>query len=109
MTSMVGLIALATEVASSESYGDLLRSGPHWLFELTLEALSAPLAFAFGWLWRNHVLNHVHRDLRTITGGVPEAKKPTCPAVDRGRPVPGGLARARNTRARVHCSNDQVR
>lgn len=64
MSAEAVLVATLIHDAGGESYNDLLRSGPHWLFELTLEALTAPVAFALGWLWRNHILRHVHRDLR---------------------------------------------
>jgi len=97
MMTVPGLISLATQVPSSESYGELLRSGPHWLFELTLEALTAPLAFALGWLSRNHVLGHLRRDLQAIAGGVrrevavpvggSSARKVACVAIHGGRAV----------------------
>lgn len=59
------------QLMAGESYNDLLLSGPHWLFELTLELLSAPLAFAVGWLWRNGLLRHLHRDLHALAHDVP--------------------------------------
>lgn len=63
----------------AESYVDLLHSGPHWLFELTLEVLSAPLAFAAGRLWRNGVLRHVHCDLHAMHGAGLAASADRCP------------------------------
>ena len=52
---------------ASETYGELFRSGPHWLFELTIEAVTAPLAFVLGWVWRNGILRHLHHDLDALT------------------------------------------
>lgn len=33
---------------AAESYMDLMRSGAHWAFELTLEAITAAVAWVFG-------------------------------------------------------------
>jgi tellurite resistance protein len=71
MTTMGGTLVLVGLLPASESYSDLLRSGPHWLFELTIELVSAPLAFAVGWLWRNGLLRHLHRDLQALGHGAP--------------------------------------
>lgn len=71
MTAWAGVLEMAAQVPAGETYGELLRSGPHWLFEGTLELLSAPLAFALGWLWRNGLLRHLHRDLQALVGDVP--------------------------------------
>ena len=66
MTTVVDVLALASHMQASESYADLLHSRAHWLFELTVELLTAPVAFAAGWLWRNGVLRHLHRDLHSL-------------------------------------------
>ena len=71
MTTVADALVVANHVPASEGYADLLRSGPHWLFELTVEAVSTPLAIAFGWLWRSSVLHHVHRDLRAVGYAAP--------------------------------------
>ena len=66
MTTLVEVLALTSQMQASESYTDLLQSRAHWLFELTIELLTAPVAFAAGWLWRNGVLRHLHRDLHSL-------------------------------------------
>ena len=73
-----GLLAVTSQPHGSETYGDLLRSRPHWLFELTLELVSAPLVFGVGWLWRNGLLRHLHRDIHALAHHVPpECSEPT--------------------------------
>ncbi|QIG43323.1 hypothetical protein G5V58_11610 [Nocardioides anomalus] len=79
-------------LAESESYTDLLRSGPHWLFELTLEAVTTPLAFAIGWVWQKGILRHVHEDLHAVSRdrvAAPPAP-PAPPAAPAGRSRPHG-------------------
>ncbi len=77
MTALAGALTLSSHVLASESYGELLRSGPHWLFELTLELLTAPLAFALSLLWRNGLLRRLHRDLHAVTHDLPRCVEPT--------------------------------
>jgi hypothetical protein len=67
---MSGVIA-AIHLTTAESYNDLLYSSAHWLFELTVELITAPIAFALGWLWRSTVLRHLHRDLHSLGSDVP--------------------------------------
>lgn len=83
MTVLIDLVVSVSQAAPEESYGDLMHSAPHWLFELTLELITAPMAFALGWLWRQGLLRHMHRDLRALSQGL---------AV-RGGPTPGHLHR----------------
>lgn len=71
MTAAADVLILVSQTLAGESYTDLLRSGPHWLFELTVELLSAPLAFAAGWVWRTRLLHHVHRDLHSLARDAP--------------------------------------
>lgn len=78
-------VAALAQIPHEESYADLLHSGPHWLFELTLEAVSAPLAFAVGWFWRNGLLRHLHRDLHAVHHGLAAAGDPW-PSCVGGRP-----------------------
>lgn len=71
MTLLDSGLAVNSLMPSSESYVDLLRSGPHWLFELTLEVVSAPVVFLAGRAWRNGVLQHLHRDLHALRDDSP--------------------------------------
>ena len=74
---MSGVIA-AIHLTTAESYNDLPYSSAHWLFELTVELITAPIAFALGWLWRSTVLRHLHRDLHSLGRDVtPECLKQT--------------------------------
>ena len=74
---MSGVIA-AIHLTTAESYNDLLYSSAHWLFELTVELITAPIAFALGWLWRSTVLRHLHRDLYSLGSDVSrECLQPT--------------------------------
>ncbi len=66
MTLLTAGLAASSLMPLSESYVDLLGSRPHWLFELTLEVLSAPLVYLAGRAWRNGVLRHLHHDLRAL-------------------------------------------
>ena len=68
----------AIHMTTAESYSDLLYSPAHWLFELTVELITAPIAFALGWLWRSTLLRHLHRDLHSLGRDVtPECLKQT--------------------------------
>jgi hypothetical protein len=68
----------AIYMTTAESYSDLLYSPAHWLFELTVELITAPIAFALGWLWRSTLLRHLHRDLHSLGSDVTrECLKPT--------------------------------
>ena len=68
----------AIHMTAAESYNDLLYSPAHWLFELTVELITAPIAFALGWLWRSTLLRHLHRDLHSLGSDVtPECLKQT--------------------------------
>lgn len=87
----------AIVMTAAESYDDLLLSRAHWLFELTVELVTAPIAFALGWLWRSTVLRHLHRDLHSLGSDVtPDCLQPT-PGLrsavmrQRSRHGPGGV------------------
>ena len=71
MTAWMAVVDLISRLPASESYDDLLHSRPHWLFELTIELLSALVAFTAGWLWRNGLLRHLHRDLHALAHDEP--------------------------------------
>ena len=74
----MGAVSEAIHLTTAESYNDLLYSSAHWLFELTVELITAPIAFALGWLWRSTVLRHLHRDLHSLGSDVtPECLQPT--------------------------------
>ena len=75
---MVSAVTEAIQMTTAESYNDLLYSSAHWLFELTVELITAPIAFALGWLWRSTVLRHLHRDLHSLGSDVSrECLQPT--------------------------------
>ncbi len=69
MSALPDVLALAGTMPAAETYHELLSSRSHWLFELTIEVVSAPVAFAVGWLWRNGLLRHLHRDLHALQHG----------------------------------------
>lgn len=69
MTALIDMVVSVSQTAPEESYGDLMRSVPHWLFEVTLELITAPVAFVIGWLWRQGLLRHLHRDLGALSQG----------------------------------------
>ena len=48
----------------AETYGQLMGDPAHWLFEISLEIITAPVFFLLGWWWRNSLVKHFHRDLR---------------------------------------------
>lgn len=84
MTLANGLIA-SSPVLATEGYVDLLRSGPHWLFELTLELVSAPVVFLVGRAWRSGLLRHLHHDLDALRD---DLQPPTAPGADAERAAP---------------------
>lgn len=94
MSGFVSIVAIGGQVAAGETYLDLLRSGPHWLFEMTLEVLTTPLAFLVGRAWRRGLLNHLHDDLDTLAHRQPRnahhcATAPAANAApERARPCP---------------------
>lgn len=94
--ALAAVLAVHDLVPVSETYGELLRSRSHWLFELTLEMVTAPLALGLGWLWRNGLLRHLHRDLYALEHGSSRpCVEPSEPRRAPGGPGPtGGAARA---------------
>jgi len=66
----------------AETYLELLTDIPHWMFELTVEAVTFALGVAWGWA---RVKRHIHDDISEAEQRITAHLEDDMDAVDRAK------------------------